>query len=383
MKTIIIVFVVALICCGCSDKKLLEDVGFIHALALDIHKIEEFEEDGALQFTVAIPQIEPEAEKDSEVLTTIARSNKEAILNVSRQSERDLVTGQIRNVLYGVNLAKNGLQDQIEALNRDPIFGSRLKISIINGHASELLENEYPAHPRSSKYIDKLLDKEIRNMMVPESRLYQFTRDLYEEGIDPVAPLLKHANDEIVADGIALFKNDQYITKIDPNDARVFFFLKGGSSEGTLHFDMEDPATKKKAQLLYEGIKNRRKINVSNDADGGNIQAEIDINVRGSILEYTGSLNLTDEKDMRKLESMIENHIKEVALRLIRTMQDNEVDSIGIGIFVKNSLSYEQWKQLNWRKAFPTIDVKVNVNAEIKNTGFIKNALKVKEQEME
>ncbi len=76
--------------------KIIEDLGFIHGMGLDIEDEGEYEEGRKLLVTVSIPQIEEDAEKDRELLTTVARSDKEAMLNISRQSNRKLVSGQLR-----------------------------------------------------------------------------------------------------------------------------------------------------------------------------------------------------------------------------------------------------------------------------------------------
>nr|WP_096186682.1 hypothetical protein [Evansella halocellulosilytica] len=95
MKVVKFILLLGLLC-GCADMKIIEDLGFIHGMGLDIEDEGEYEEGRKLLVTVSIPQIEEDAEKDRELLTTVARSDKEAMLNISRQSNRKLVSGQLR-----------------------------------------------------------------------------------------------------------------------------------------------------------------------------------------------------------------------------------------------------------------------------------------------
>lgn len=256
-------------------------------------------------------------------------------------------------------------------MNRDPIFGSRVKVIVVNGEANELLMRDYPEHPRPSRYIDQLLEKEVENNMIPEVRLYHFTRDLYDDGIDPVIPVVKVGDNEIVVDGIGLFKGDQYKTKIDPMDARVFFFMRGDFTEGALHFDVEDPELDKKAQLLFSSIENDKKVRVDS-SDLNHIKVYLELNIRGSMLEYNGTINVVDPNGLRKIEQIIENQVRTKAEELLQVMQEYEVDSAGIGSYVRNSMSYEEWKGLDWHDVFANIDIEVSVTAAIKDAGFFK-----------
>ncbi|WP_162880763.1 hypothetical protein [Paraliobacillus sediminis] len=56
-------------------------------------------------------------------------------------------------------------------------------------------------------------------------RLTAFTRDRLDDGIDPILPLIKTGEKESVIDGVALFKEDRYITKINPEDTLTFSVL--------------------------------------------------------------------------------------------------------------------------------------------------------------
>ncbi|MFV8830346.1 Ger(x)C family spore germination protein [Alkalihalobacterium sp. APHAB7] len=368
IKLLILIFFL-LIHTGCTDIRILEDIGFIHGMALDIKVKEEYDYRRNLLITVSIPQIEQAAKKNREVLTTVGRSDKEAMLSFARQSNRQLVSGQLKNILYGLELAESGIGENIDTLNRDPTFGSRIKISVVNGSANELLSRDYPEHPRTSQYIDEMLEKEAQLNVIPETRLYHFTKDLFDDGRDPVAPVLKMGKNEIIVDGIGLFQDDRYITKLEPGDSRVFFFLRGDFTEGALHFDIEDEEKNKPAQLLYDSLENHRRISVDT-SKFPDLEVNIELNIRGSLLEYNGTLDITNKTELHHLEQIIEGKIKAHAEEIVKVMQEEKVDSIGIGKVVRKHLDYETWSSIDWRDIYSNAMITIEVHAVIKDIGY-------------
>ncbi|WP_269758130.1 hypothetical protein [Thalassobacillus sp. C254] len=49
---------------------------------------------------------------------------------------------------------------------------------------------------------------------------------MINDGVEPVATLVKVGENEIIMDGTALFKGDQYVSKIDPKKSNIFFFYE-------------------------------------------------------------------------------------------------------------------------------------------------------------
>src|SRR5687768_13925788 len=96
---------VLLICMltGCAnDQRILEDLGMIQSNAYDLA------ENNKLRVVTSIPVARPDAKTKSGrmVLSTITDSSKSARLSFSRKTELLVVSGQLRNALFGMSLAK-------------------------------------------------------------------------------------------------------------------------------------------------------------------------------------------------------------------------------------------------------------------------------------
>ncbi|KIL39820.1 spore gernimation protein GerC [Gordoniibacillus kamchatkensis] len=346
---------------GCGDQRILEKVGFTQTTSYDLLP------DGRLKIAVAIPKADPEAELSRQLLTTTALSSKEARINLSRQTNLILVSGQMRNTLYGLSLAKSGLWNHIDTLMRDPSISPQVKVTVVNGDAESLLKKNYEQHPRTGKYIDRLLEKEAQEQAVPKVTLYEFARNYFDDGVDPVAPIVKDDGDSVIVDGIALFRDDKYAGRIEPGDSIIFALLERDFKKGEISIELAGEEGKKEI-VMFSSLISSRKVEVGH-GDAGTRTVNINVDVKGSILEYIGRLKLSDDANRHELERKISEHLSSRGNQLVGMMQEKGTDSLGIGMYVRNSMSYAAWKKLNWREEFPDVQVKCNIHVKIKDYG--------------
>jgi spore germination protein len=352
---------------GCGDTRILEKMGFIHTTAYDLVPAEEVGKQGGLRVTIAVPKADPEGKIKRETMTAVVASSKEARIEFSRKTELALASGQLRSALFGSDLARKGVVEHIDTLVRDPVISQRVKISVVNGSAHDLLFKRYAEHPRPGQYVDRLLDKEAAKMMIPAVTLYDFTRDLYDDGIDAVAPIIKPAGEDIAIDGIALFKGDKYVSRIPPEDAVIFSILRRNFKKGEISIDLKE-AVNGNERLLFNSIINSQKVKIEHDGNG-EISASIQVFVKGSVLEYMGDLKIGEDEDRHKLEKLIAEYFERQAKRMLANMQQHGADSLGIGMHVRNSMSYAEWKKLNWDKIYPTMEIDCRAKVVIKHFG--------------
>ncbi|MGO4546581.1 Ger(x)C family spore germination protein [Paenibacillus sp. 2TAB23] len=355
---------------GCGDQRILEKQGFIQSTGYDLNETKNNEEDNRLMITVDIPKADPEQRMQRETLTTIAHSSKEAKILFAGQTELSLVSGQLRSTLFGLSLAKRGIWQHIDTLVRDPAISQRVKIVVVNGRAHDLLVRDYPQHPRAGQYIDRMLEKESTSMNIPLVTIYDFTRDYFDDGIEPIAPIIRESKKNISFDGVALFKKDRYITKIDAKQSLIFSMMKHNFKKGEVSMELGD-GSKKQERLLFSSIINDRDVKVKRSAKG-KFNIQINIVVKGSVLEYSGIHEISKDEDRKKIEKLMAEYVEREAAALMETMQKHNVDSLGIGKNIRNSMSYEEWKKLDWDKVYSNADIRISTRIVIKDFGKFK-----------
>lgn len=86
-----------------------------------------------------------------------------------------------------------------------------------------------------------------------------------------------------------------------------------------------------------------------------------------------GELRLANDKDIKELEVIVSQYITEQAQTMIIEMQKNNVDSFGLGKYVRNSLTYNQWSNLDWHDVYPNLEVRCHTKVSIKDYGKFGN----------
>lgn len=363
LKRIGLTFVLAaIVLSSCSqDQRALESIGYIQSAAFDQAP------NGNLKVTVTIPlvtQYAKERQNTDELLSTVVQSSNEARQNLGLQTSRLLVTGQIRSLLFGDKLAQLGLIGFIDTFMRDASFSKRTTVVVVEGDAGKLISREYPRHTKTSNYIDKLLQKEFSNQVFPRILLHQFIRDLFDDGQDPIATMIHEKENGIQTSGIALFRKDRYFAKLPSENVFVFSLLYHSLSKGEFSIATDNPDLK---SISFNVSKSKRKIKVSRNEDG-EFQVDFYIKTRINILEYLGDLRLSTS-DRAKAEQLLSEFTVREAERIIRYMQKNRVDSLGIGKYVRNKMSYKEWKKTDWHDLYSKIPIKVHSSYVIKNYG--------------
>lgn len=355
---------------GCPEKKNIEKLGFIHSVGYELNEADDAEKEGVLIITIDIPQIAPDADDAREVLSTIAHTSKEGRMKLARKTDRALVSGQLRTALFSSDLAKKGIFDTMDTLLRDHAIGLNLKIIVVDGSPKDLLMEDYPMHPRTSRYLYDMVEKEAKIQLTADTSLHLFKRDFHDDGIDPIVPIVKKGKGEIIIDGIALFLGERYVMKVNPVDARIFMMLHGDNVGGdiTKEIKLDDEEKESYLFMTFTTLDSKRKIKVKSPTE-----IDINVEVKGSISEYTGLLNLSDDEVQKEIEKKFAEHIKGVCERLIKEMQENKTDNIGIGQFVRNNSKYEEWQKMNWKEEiYPNAQINVNVKTQLRGFGGLK-----------
>lgn len=371
-----IIFIIAT---GCGDQRILEKLGFTQSISYDLASDDEHSNDDEhstgnesrtkLLIGNTIPRPNSDGGKRSrEFISSTAISSKDGKIKNSKQTELMLVSGQLRNTLFGISLAKQGIWEHIDTLLRDTSISPQVKITVVNGSAHDLLGKDYTQHPRTGQYLDRMLEKEAHVQTIPHTTLYRFTKDYLDDGIDPVVPIVRVMDDHIVIDGIALFRDDRYITKVEPDQSLIFAFIRDNFKRGEISIDLTDVGRKNEV-VMFSSMSSHRKVKIKKNPGSDQYRATIHIKATGSILEYTGVLNLDKKDDRNKIEKLISEYIKIKTENMVAMMQSNKVDSIGLGKYVRNYLGYEKWHQLNWEEVYQDIEVTCDVTIRIKDYG--------------
>ncbi|MDR6882627.1 Ger(x)C family spore germination protein [Bacillus sp. 3255] len=357
---------------GCIEQNRIEKLGMSDSIGIDpVYDQAGKPSKTELAIAVSIPKAGTTETTPADILRTNARTPKDGRVHLNRKINKVLVTGQLRSMMFAKDLAKQGVFDRLDTYRRDYTVGEKLKIALVNGSAVELLTHKNTSNQSIGVRIDQLLTEEARIHEVPDVTLYSFVRDYYDDGIDPVAPMLALVNGNLEVDGIALFQNDRYIGRIDIDDAVLFALLSKSIKQGEIRLELTDRSTKSQESAVISSLISKRKIKVYTRPDGApNIV--IQIRLSAIILEYTGMSTLKKPQEQATICLEISEALRKKLQVMVTDIQRHGGDNLGIGTYVRNRLSYEAWKALDWPSVYPQTDIHVEVVTTIRDFGMIR-----------
>ncbi|SDX38428.1 Ger(x)C family spore germination protein [Paenibacillus sp. CF384] len=357
---------------GCIKEQKLEDLGMVNSAAVDALKQEDGDSNGKkITVAVGIPRIGLGGQTEVTNLQTESESTKEARRKLSLKTSQILVSGQLQNLIFGKDLAASGLLRYLDSYRRDYSVGEKIHIIIANGSAVKLLTDQYPGIPSISEHISTLVEQKGKINEAPPGRLYEFVRDYYDDGIDPILPLIAQEKDYVEIDGIALFDGDSYKGKIASDESVQFFLLLRSMKNGELLIKFTNSANGSHERAMLSQLITKRSISVKQvDAS---YKVTLNVRVSGIILEYDGNQKINKDKAFTQMEQDMSKALREELQLIVSRLQALGTDSLGIGSAVRNSMSYEDWKRFDWRTIYPKLPVTINVDVNIRDAGMIQS----------
>ncbi|MFC7786459.1 Ger(x)C family spore germination protein [Rossellomorea sp. GCM10028870] len=349
-------FILLLSGCSLLPTNIVNEIGMIQGVGYDLA------DEGNILGTILYPIIKKN-ESHTEVRSALAQSSKEMRTSINNETQRRLVSGQLRFALYGKALAEIGINDFVDTLNRDPSIGSIVQIAIVDGSANELLNLNKYKNENISIFLQELLDQNMESGELPHTNLQTFLFQLFQIGQDPYLPLIKNVNGKIKITGIAFFHYDKYITSIPMEEINIFKMLVTKNTSDGLQgykFDNGD-------KVVLETLKSNPeyKVNIVH----GKPEFIINIKMKTKLQEFSSSKRKRQSFNKKKYQKEIEQQLEDRADKIITQLKEQNVDPLGLGAKYKEH--YRKFNKEQWETYYPNVPVTVKAECEIQQTGTI------------
>jgi spore germination protein len=130
---------------GCVQTDQLERLGLITAVGYDI-------EEGKLQGTYVIQQFDPTKQDVTQVITNRGYTSKGVRQVTNLETSNKVVSGQLRVILYGREIAKKGLMPVLDSLSRDAAIGTMVYVAISHDSTETILKTK-PKTSNIGRYL--------------------------------------------------------------------------------------------------------------------------------------------------------------------------------------------------------------------------------------
>jgi spore germination protein KC len=387
MKKILSFFIMVLLLISlltaCWSRKELNEIAIVTAMGIDKTK------DG---YMVSVQIVNPAeiAGKTATGRTEVIRFMKtgdtifDAMRRLSTDVPRRIYVAHLRQVVFGEELAKEGIGKVLDVLSRHHEMRSDFFLTVAKGSkASDILNVQTVLEKNPATKISSTLETSDKQWAPTKTvTIDELITSIVSKGKEPVLTgIYVYGNPEygssftnaqnvspktgVKMDSIGVFKRDKLIGWLNQEESKGFTYITDDIQRTAVTFPCED------GKITIATI--RSKTNVKGKMDKGKPKIAINVTSEGNVGEVACKFDLSKPKKIEELNKKYKNEIKEKIEAAIKTVQEEyQSDIFGFGE-VMHRAEPKAWKvlQKNWDQEFAKLEVTVNVKAEIRRLGTI------------
>ncbi|WLR55685.1 Ger(x)C family spore germination protein [Mesobacillus subterraneus] len=344
--------VFSLLLTGCVEKEIIDDVNIEMGIGYDQ------KENDVIEGTIMIPIFNPDKKIGNFTFSATADTSRELVQEIQRRSAQPLVTGSLEIALFGEEIASKGIKEFTDALERDPSIGARVYFTVADDKAKEILSGTY-GNRGNAIHLSQLIKHNTEDRNLPNTNMHLFLFDLYQKGKDPILPILRKEEPEVIdIAGIALFKDDKLVGEL-PADKMFFLkLLTDKYSEGSFKLDVDEE------QVVVKDLSSKNKFKLIKREP---YVVDVELKIEALIREYTG--DIVTPEIIKKIEKEFENQVNKEAAAMIHDFQEKGIDPVGFGQFIKSRTRGFDFKR--WEDEYENLTVHVKTDMVITEVGIV------------
>lgn len=346
---------------GCAEPQILEEIGLVTTVGYDVG------ENGLINGTAVELKIDPDAKSDIKIIESDAYSVRGINTKANKKTSKRLLSGQLRVILLGKELAEQGILHVSETLSRDPSISDLTYLTIAEGEARALLKLKDEHIPDIGMHIYRLIEQNTKGELMPSATLQEVLHWHYTEGRDPFIPILKKIDKEIIFVGVGIFKGDRLVGKISPDESFYLKLINDKYKSGRMELIFKSDSPKLRGRNGADGLTviSLDTINSSSElklVNKKNLDFDIKIKLNARLIDINNDIDLTKSNNLKLFEKEASKEMEKQVEQLISYCQSKNSDVIGLGEVYRTSVRNSKLTKEKWHTMYK--DAKVNVNVD-------------------
>jgi len=343
----------------------------------------------------AIASKKATAESPVVIYTAEGNDLAEIVRRFTTQSSRILYNADLRMVVIGEDVAKDGIQNILDYFLRNYEYRTEFYFVIAkNSTANEVLGILTPIEsvPGFSMYISLKMSEEKWAAM-KSIRIIELVNSIIADGDNPVLTGIEISQDEISPKstdilkqsgeykklkytGLGAFNKDKLVGWLDEDESKGYNYITDNVKNTIEYADYDS-----KVKITYEIInaKSRTKVYFLENKPA----IEVKIKTKCNIEIVEGEFDVSAEENKQVLNELLASKVKllcEKALNKAQKELKTDIFGFGEAIHRKYPKTWEKLKD-DWNDKFTDLPVNITVEAETNQLGQITKPLFMKEKE--
>lgn len=376
--------ILSLILTGCWDRRELNELAISVAMGID-----KVEDEYRVTAQVVLPSEASLKEGSRGPSVTVFKATGEtvyeAIRKLTKISPRKIYPGHLRILVLGEELARAGIGDSLDLIERDWEIRSDFYVVVARNHtATEILNITTPLEKiPANKMFNTLKTSEKSWAASKGFTLDELIADLTSEGTEAVLTGIEvKGNKEkgstignvdritpaalIKFDHLAVFKKDKLVGWLNERETRGYNAITNSikSTVASIPCPTGGKATIEVNQFHSDVVGYMK-----------NGKPEVDVNssAEGNVGAVECKIDLSKPEILAELEKIYAQNAKKIIKEAIDAAQKeykSDIFGFGDAFHRSNPKEWQKFKE-QWDETFPDLTVNVNVDMKIRGTGTI------------
>ena len=383
---------------GCYDRQELEQQAFVSILGIDKAP------NGLIDctFTLSVPTSptggggKPPLAASGPV-TYRANDITEALMLANSSIERSLTLSHLTTVVFGEDLAKDGVLPYLGTLARFREFRRTVFIGVAKPSAQAIMSANKPMLEQSTGRIaDDIARIGERNGVVLVRHLHELLTSLEDAHSDPILPLYA-VNDSVKSDpkgesgikgesvtfaagkverrggnpvewsGAAVFRGDKLVAELNGKEVAYLRILEGRVHTTKLDFDQTLPGLGPVGISIRKERQPKYVVLLSSP-----MQIRVDIPLEADVLSGGNGQDFSHAQMRSQLESRLNQQVSSDMTTLMKKLLNGlHVDPIPVSRSVRGRFAtHQQWSSYPWEQQLTSAKVAVEVNIQLRRFGI-------------
>ncbi len=363
---------------GCWNSRELNTLSIVLGIGID-----QSQEAGKIDLTVQTAKTSSSKSKKDSMPSASSSGDNEAYQNLkltcdtvfngfrefTHQNSRKLFIPQNQVIIFGEDLAKEGIEPYVDFLSRDHETRMDVYVLVAENTADEILNIEPSLEKMPAVELKRLIEAQSATSHSIGIELIELVEKIESDTTAALATLVSKSENEgtekMYVSGMAVFKKDKMVGTLSDVETRGYLWVSNKIKSGILEIKIDEGT----ACLEIKKSKCKMKIEMTDDKK---LKIELTVSEEGTIGELSGfkDLELIDIIEILKKEGakVIEDEI----YASIDKAKILNADYFGFGDMFnkKYSKKFETFKD-DWDEEFRNIEVSVKVETKITGSGMI------------
>lgn len=275
-----------------------------------------------------------------------------------RKLDKRFIVGFEKIYITSEEAAKAGMKPWIDILFKSPWVNENSYGLVSKDKPKDIIGMKVEGYASAADYLEGMLHSIVsHDFFNKEYTLINLIQNMDAEGKKSVLPYIEVKDGQLTVTGIAIFKNDKMVRRLDIKDTKIMNMMRNNNVYGIV--DLQKDSKK------YTGFEAFVKRKVKCYKEGEKFKFIINLNITGNVISnllYNGMISSPEIQ--HEFEENLAKQIKSDCQYFINKMK-NEYKMDTINLSEAGIAKYGRHTGIDWDKAVSEADIQVNVKVKV------------------